>query len=137
MTDVELPRDLRRVDVLALEREGGIARGDPKRRDLGEVRDDVLADAVRKVLLLRIAAHVGERQNANGQASSRLHLGLLTLDMACRMQGEDMYWTLDAFRRVFAKVFELVRHLSNHVVAYRTRESDAANGCNRLQPRGD
>ena len=57
--------------------------------------------------------------------------------MARRMQGEDVDRTMDTFHRVLAKVLEPARHLPNHVIAYRSRESDTANGCNRLQPRGD
>src|ERR1700737_3329441 len=57
--------------------------------------------------------------------------------MARRMQGEDVDRTGDAFHRVLAKVLEPARPLPNPVIAYRTRESDTANGCNRLQPRGD
>ena len=38
---------------LALEAEGGVARDDEEGRDLGEVGDDVLADPVGEILLLR------------------------------------------------------------------------------------
>src|SRR5438034_259606 len=62
VVDLELARDLRNVDVLALEHERRVARGDPQRGHLGEIRDDVLGDAVREVFLFRIAAHVGERE---------------------------------------------------------------------------
>jgi len=65
VADLELARDLRNVHVLALEHEGGVARGDPERGHLGEIGDDVLADSVREVFLLRITAHVREGKNAN------------------------------------------------------------------------
>src|SRR5204862_1920100 len=70
VVDLELARDLRNVDVLALEHERRVARGDPQRGHLGEIRDDVLGDAVREVFLFRIAAHVGERENTHGGAAS-------------------------------------------------------------------
>ena len=61
--DLEGPRDLGRRDRLALVREGGVARSDRKRRHPTEVRDDVLGHAVAEVLLLRVSAHVDERQD--------------------------------------------------------------------------
>ena len=65
VADPELPRELPDVDVLALERERRVARGDRERGDLAEVGDDVFADAVAEILLLRLAAHVGEGQHAD------------------------------------------------------------------------
>jgi len=65
VADLELSRDLRHVEALALERERRVARHDEQRRDLVQVGDDVFADAVAEVLLFRIAAHVGERQHAD------------------------------------------------------------------------
>jgi hypothetical protein len=56
------------VDVLALEGEGGIARDDEELRELRQCRDDVFRDAVGEILLLRVAAHVGEGQDGNRQA---------------------------------------------------------------------
>ena len=119
MTDFQLPRDLRHIDMLAFEREGGVARGDPERRDFGEVRDDVLADAVREVFLLRIATHVGERQNANGQTLWRSHLGLLALVAVGRVHGEDTHRALDVLHRVLAQVLERARRLSRNLIAHR------------------
>jgi hypothetical protein len=68
VTHVELARDLRDFDVPALVDEGAVARNDDERRDLGQVRDDVLGDAVAEIFLFRIAAHVGERQDADRSA---------------------------------------------------------------------
>ncbi len=68
VVDLQLPRHLRQVDVLALERERSVARDDGERGDLAQVRDDVLADAVAEIFLLQVAAHVGERQHADRYA---------------------------------------------------------------------
>ena len=66
VADAELARHLGQTSTdLALEREGGVARDHDQRRDLRQVGDDVLADAVAEILLLGIAAHVGERQHAD------------------------------------------------------------------------
>ena len=64
--DLELPRDLRQVDVLAFERERGVARDHRQRGHLAQVGDDVFADAVGEILLLGVAAHVRERQDGDG-----------------------------------------------------------------------
>ena len=44
-----------------------IARGHIQARDPGEVGDEILGNAVAEVLLLRIAAHVDERQDHDGR----------------------------------------------------------------------
>ncbi len=73
VADAQLPGQLAHIEGLALELEGGVAGDDEQGRDLGEVGDDVLADPVAEILLLGIAAHVGERQNADGElADGRL-----------------------------------------------------------------
>ena len=56
-------RHLVDVDVLSLVGEGGVARDDEQRRDLREIGDDVLGDAVAEIVLLRVAAHVDEGQH--------------------------------------------------------------------------
>jgi hypothetical protein len=134
---LELPRDLRRIDVLALEREGGVARGDPERRDLGKVGDDVLADAVGEVLLLRIAAHVGEREDADRHAALRFRLAVVVRRIVRRAQHEDVHRTHDVLDVMLAQVFEGARDLARHVIANRRRHGDAAHGGHRLQARGD
>src|SRR5262245_51227473 len=53
------------VDRLALEGEYGGARHDVERGNLGQVGDDILGNAVAEVLLLRVAAHVGEWQHGD------------------------------------------------------------------------
>ncbi len=68
MGDLELPRDLRQIDMPAFERESRIARDDGERADLAEVGDDVFADAVGEVFLLLVIAHVGEGKDADRQA---------------------------------------------------------------------
>ena len=79
MADVELVSHLFDVWRFAFETEGGVARDNRQRRDLGEVGDDVLADAVAEVLLLRVIAHVGERQDAERELAQRRRVGLRAL----------------------------------------------------------
>src|SRR5262249_60609611 len=65
MAAVQSARDLAHVHRLALEGERGVAGADEQRRYLGEIGDDVLADAVGEVFLLRLAAYVLVRENAD------------------------------------------------------------------------
>ncbi len=67
MADIELARHIGDLHALALEGEGGVAGDDEEGRDLAKVGDDVLADPVREILLFGIAAHIGERQDADRQ----------------------------------------------------------------------
>ncbi len=57
--------DLGNVDVLALEGERRIAGDHEELRELRQRGDDVFRDAVGEILLLGVAAHVGERQNGD------------------------------------------------------------------------
>ena len=67
IADAELLGDLFHVDGLALVDERRVARDHEEPAQLRQRGDDVLADAVGEILLLRIAAHVGERQHGDGR----------------------------------------------------------------------
>src|SRR5215475_10105599 len=64
VSDTKLPREMTDIDWLALESERRVACYHRERRDLREICDDVFGDGIAEVLLLRIAAHVGERQDS-------------------------------------------------------------------------
>ena len=72
VADLQLAGELVDLHGLALEIEGRVAGNDKDRRNLGEIRDDVLGDAVAEVFLLRIAAHIRERQDEDGRFRRRL-----------------------------------------------------------------
>jgi hypothetical protein len=61
-------RDLAYVDCRTPVNEGRVAGDDEQPAQTRQRRDDVLGDAVRKMILARIAAHVGERQHSDGGA---------------------------------------------------------------------
>src|SRR6476661_1325893 len=67
----KLPRDLFHIEHFAFVGKGGVPSDHRERRNLREVGDDVLANAVAEILLLRIAAHVHERQHANRKLARR------------------------------------------------------------------
>ena len=73
VADAELLGDLLQVDGLALVDERRVARDHEEPAQLGQRGDDVLADAVGKILLLRIAAHVGEGKHGDGRPVGQRH----------------------------------------------------------------
>ena len=63
VSHAEFMRDLPGIDRLALVGEAGIAGDDEEPAIARERGDDVFGDAVGKILLLLVAAEVGERQD--------------------------------------------------------------------------
>jgi hypothetical protein len=104
MRDIELAGDLSDIDSLRLERERRVARDDGERGHLAQIGDDVLGDAVAEIFLLRIAAHVDEREDADGKAPTALHRGGKRLLRRSNMQCEHMHGSLDILDRVLAEI---------------------------------
>ena len=61
--NAQLLGDLLQVHGLALVGEDGVAAEHEQARDIRQIGDDVLGDAVAEELLLGIVAHVGKRQD--------------------------------------------------------------------------
>src|SRR5580765_125163 len=68
VADFEFAREFRNINMLALVHKGAVARYDRQCRNLTQIGDDVLSDAVAEVLLLLIAAHVCKGQHADSDA---------------------------------------------------------------------
>src|SRR4029077_13798588 len=66
VTDPELGADPLDVDGLALVDKRRVARDDEEPAQFGKRGDDVLADAVGEIILLRIVAHVDEGKHGDG-----------------------------------------------------------------------
>src|SRR5215470_10957613 len=62
-----------RVDRLALVAKARVTRNHMQIWQLGEVGDDVLADTVRKILLLSITAHIVEGEDSDRMFNDRRH----------------------------------------------------------------
>src|SRR6516162_5394503 len=59
---LELFSDNAQVDIFTLEGESGASRDNAQSLNLCQRVDDLLSDSVGKVFVLRVRAHVGERQ---------------------------------------------------------------------------
>ncbi len=102
--------------------------------ELAQIDDDVLGDARAEVVLLRIAADIGERQDADPDplaAGSEASAGELTLD------GEDADGPLNVLQRHRPEIFKGNVQLSAYVLAHRLREYDTTRLGEGLQPRCD
>ena len=79
VANAKLASDLLDVDRLALVGEARIAGDDEQRPEPRQSRDDVLDETIDEVFLLRVAAHVLERQHGNrrlvGQGEGRSRRG--------------------------------------------------------------
>jgi hypothetical protein len=64
VANLELPRDLRHINMPALEGERSVTRRDPERRSLGEVGNDVFARALELMSwsLIRSVTEIGLTQ---------------------------------------------------------------------------
>ena len=80
----EFAADGANVDRASLIGEARVARDHRQAGDLRQIGDDVFADAVGEILLLRIARHVGERQNGDRCSRDRSAPDLAALDRAWR-----------------------------------------------------
>jgi hypothetical protein len=68
IANVQLPTDGFHVDRPAFVREGSVARDDKGASDARQVGRETLGDAVDEILLVGIAADVGEGQDDNREA---------------------------------------------------------------------
>src|SRR5690242_19636591 len=64
--DPQAPRDLRNVDALVTEGEGGVAGDHEEGAEARQLRDDVLGYAVAEIGLLLIATHIREGEDRDG-----------------------------------------------------------------------
>ena len=133
--------DFAHIRRLPLVGEGRIARDDEKPGELGQVGDDVLADAVAEVLLLGVAAHVLERQHGDrglvrrrgGEPDAAAPAAGVGRDD----QAVDAHRAGDVFHRLLAEVLEGELDLVGHLVVRATRDEHAACVADALEPRRD
>lgn len=80
IADAEVAADLADIDRLALVGEGGVARDHGEAAAAGKRGGDVLGNAIGKIILLRIAAHIGERQHRDRRTLDRPRRGDVVAD---------------------------------------------------------
>ena len=68
IADVQLAADLLQIDGLALVGEGGVAPDHERAANPRKIGRQALRDAVDEILLLRVAADIGERQDDDREA---------------------------------------------------------------------
>ena len=137
----ELAPDLPDVDRLALVDEARIAGDDGQRFDARQAGDDVLDHAVDEIVLLRIAAHVLERQRGDrrlfgARASPRAAAGLAASRRADLQRiGADRLGDVLQLRlaEIGDREFEPRLHLPVGVLG----QTDRARRANAFEPRGD
>src|SRR5262249_14393934 len=72
VVNAKLAADLLYVDRLAFVGESRISGDDVQLLEFGEVGDDVLSDAIGKILLLGVSAHIVERKDGDRRLYGRL-----------------------------------------------------------------
>src|SRR5262249_3788134 len=140
-----LASDLLHIDGFAFERKARVASDDEQPSEPRERGGDLFNHPIRKILLLRIAAHVLERQYRDGRPVR--HLGLaLTVTNTCRgsltrfawranLIGSN--WLLNVLDAMSTKVHESDRQDLAHLIVRRAGNTHASRCCDGLKPRGN
>ena len=119
VTDPEFAADLLYVDRPALVGEARIAGDDEQPANAAQRGDDVLHHPISEILLLRIAAHVLERQDGNRGFVRQGQTGLNRRAGRCREPHPvcpDLRRDILQFR--LAEVIDLQRHLARGILLH-------------------
>src|SRR5262249_45359553 len=108
VADAELTPDLLHIDRLALVGKGRIAGDDKEPTDARERGDDLLDHAVREIFLLRVATHIGERQDRDRRlvGQSRAGDGLWHRRLQRRNYSVSSDGSRDVLEHLLADVFK-------------------------------
>jgi hypothetical protein len=139
----ELTPGLLQVHRSALVGEARIAGDHEEPLDAREAGDDVLGHAVGEILLLHVAAHVGERQHGDRRPVGQRERGMLrgvlpdALGLDARLDAIDMDRAGDVLHAMLAEVGEADRKLLADMLAHGRADADLAGLGERLEPRRD
>ena len=131
----ELAADLLHLDRLALVGEGGVPRDHEQAGDLRKIGDQVLGHAVAEILLLGIAAHVGEWQHGDRRLVRHRRRRCHGSGAVRPADAEDPHRPGDVLDRPFAQIFQHDLQLVAHRIAHGARDEDRARFGDALQPR--
>ncbi|MCY1231172.1 hypothetical protein D9M72_436100 [compost metagenome] len=132
---------LARVDRLVLVDEARIARDDEELMAARQRSDDVFGQAIGEELLIRVAAHVVERQHHDRRlADGPFRIGLVRRrrqDHAFGPDAIEMHGAADVLQYLLAKVFDRQFEAVGHLCRHRGGHADAADIGQLLDARGD
>src|SRR5262249_54341391 len=136
----QLAADLLHINGLALVGEARIARDDEEPADAAERGDDLLDHAVSEILLLRVAAHIGERQHRNGRLVGEWQRRCCR--GRCAFGGRvanpvNTHWPRDVFDLLLAQILEGEIEPVAHLIAHDAADANPARLRQRLQTRRD
>lgn len=106
-------------------------------RYLREVGDDVLGNAVGEIVLIGIAAHVGEGQNGDEAGVAALGCRAAAAGTLVDVDGIDLHWLLDVLQCMLALQVEANIKARADLVADGARHADATRLRKLFQPGRD
>ena len=134
VTDTKLAPHLPNVDRLALVGEGRIARDDEQPSQSGQRCDDILGDAIRKILLFGIAAHVLEGEHCDRWLAGQCERCCRDCRFLIGSKPIDSYRPRDILEFLLAAILErgveLAAHLPVGIIGY----ADAAGLGDTFKP---
>src|SRR6185437_13892558 len=136
VANTELRADPFHVDRLAFVGEARIARDDVQFGQFRQAGDDVVGDAVGKIFLLRVAAHIAEGEHGDGGFvgnGRRCAGGVAVLDP----DAEDLDGIGDVFGPPRAARLDADRDLAANLIGDRARDVDRTGLGQSLDPRRD
>ena len=136
---------LAQIHLLALVRERGGAGDHQQAGQLGKVGDDVLADAVAEIILLRVPTHVVKSQHRDGgffHQGGRFGTALGFVAFPRFIRSLQQYTVNphrpgDIFDRLSTEIFEGKRQAGGHLFVNAARDADAARFGQGFQPGRD
>jgi hypothetical protein len=137
VVDAEFLGDAARRHRLAFVDEDGVARDDEQVLEACDFGDDVFGQSVGEEFLVRVSAHVDERQHRDRRHARR---GLLSVGRAGRStllvepHAKDVDRPVDVLHIVLAEVLEHDVEPVADLIADRGGDVDASRLCDRLEP---
>jgi hypothetical protein len=136
ITHPQFAPDLFHIDGLALVGEARIASDDEEPADARQRRDDLLDHAVGEILLLGIAAHIGEGQHRDRRFVRQRERCLRRSTLGNR-DAISMHRAGDVLDLLLALVLEREVELVAHLIAHNPADADPAGFGQGLEARGD
>ena len=125
--------DLAHVHALAAEREGGVAGDHHELAEARQLGDHVVRDAVAEIDLLRVAAHVLERQHRDGRLFAGLWRRWPRRRRALRRQPVGSHGPGDVLQVLLAHILEGEIELARQLIVRRGGDQHASRRTELLQ----